>query len=270
MFTRKKKGSTALKKRTPLKIFLAVQNALFLRELNMRFSSGKLGIFWTFFEPFFQIIVFIVVKMTIFGVSTNSFDFAVFLTLNFIAYNMFKNIVVKSSTAFRANKALFMYKQVKPINTVLARTMLEVFITMVIIVIFLLIGFYFEYEMGVGDLVMVTLGFLFLLVFSFSFALLIAILNVFTESVGRIIGFLMTGLMFTSAVFYTVDMLPYVLQQILLYNPLLHFMEMIHGYYFIALDDSYVSYLYIILWTLCILYVALWMYQRLEKRIVSL
>jgi capsular polysaccharide transport system permease protein len=270
MFTRKKKGSTILTKRSPIKIFFAVQNALFLRELNMRFSSGKLGIFWTFFEPFFQIMIFIIIKMGMFGVSTNGFDFAVFLTLNFIVYNMFKNIVIKSSNAFSANKALFMYKQVKPINTVLARTMLELFITSIIIIIFLIIGFYFGYDIAVGDLVMVTLGFIFLLIFSFSFALLLAILNVFTESVGRMIGFLMTGLMFTSAVFYTVDMLPHSIQQILLYNPLLHFIEMIHGYYFVSLNDNYVSYIYITIWTLSLLYLSLWLYQKLEKRIISL
>jgi len=258
-----------MKKRNSFKIFLAVQNALFLRELNMRFSSGRMGFFWTFLEPFFQILVFVMIKILLFGRSSNSFDFAVFLALNFIAFNLFKNIVMKSASAFKANKALFVYKQVKPIDTIIARIMVEVFISVIIIIIFLIIGFYFNFDIEVKDLSIVTLGFILLLFFSFSFALFISVVNTFIDSVGKLLGFLMTGLMFSSAIFYTLDMLPISLQSMLLYNPLIHFMEMIHGAYFYALDDKFVSYEYMLIWTLSLLYIGLWLYVKLEKRIIS-
>jgi capsular polysaccharide transport system permease protein len=257
-------------KRNSLKIFLAVQHALFLRELSMRFSSGRMGFFWTFIEPFFQIMIFVFMKLVIFSSGNNDFDFAVFLALNFTAFNMFKNIVMKSSTAFQANKALFVYKQVKPIDTIIARMLVEVFITAIIIVIFLFLGFYFEFDMEIKDLTMVTLGFIALLIFSFSFALVITILNTFIDSVGKVIGFLLTGLMFGSAVFYNLASLPLELQTLLLYNPLVHFLEIIHGFYFHTLDDSLVSYSYMLLWTLSLLYIGLWFYIKLEKRILSL
>ncbi|HFU76390.1 MAG TPA: hypothetical protein ENK66_09115 [Arcobacter sp.] len=258
-----------MKKRSATKIFLAVQNALIMRELNMRFSSGRMGLFWTFFEPFFQIMIFVLIKILLFSASENSFDFAVFLALNFIAFNMFKNIVTKSANSFKANKALFVYKQVKPLDTIVARTVIEVFITLIIIVMFLMIGYYFEFDLDSPDFPMVALGFLFLIIFSISFAICVAVLNIFTESFSKIIGFLMTALMFMSAVFYTVSMLPIDLQNLILYLPTTHFMEMIHGYYFIALDDRYVSYGYILSWTLILLYVGLWLYLKLEKRIIS-
>jgi len=258
-----------MKKRSSFKIFLAVQHALFLRELAMRFSSGRMGFFWTFIEPFFQIMVFVLIKLTLFSGGNNDFDFAVFLALNFTAFNMFKNIVMKSSTAFKANKALFVYKQVKPIDAIIARMFVEAFITSIIIIIFLFIGFYFDYNMEVKDLTMVSLGFLFLFIFSFTFGLFIALLNFFVDSVGKLIGFMLTGLMFASAIFYPLSSLPLELQNILLYNPLVHFMEIIHGAYFYALDDSSVSYSYILLWTSVLLYIGLWFYVKLEKRILS-
>ncbi|CAA6800841.1 MAG: Capsular polysaccharide ABC transporter, permease protein KpsM [uncultured Sulfurovum sp.] len=257
-------------KRSSFKIFLAVQNALFLRELSMRFSSGRIGIFWTFFEPFFQIMVFILIKLLIFNSGDNHFDFAVFLALNFTAFNMFKNIVMKSTGAFKANKALFIYKQVKPIDTIIARTMVEIFITGIIILIFLLIGFYFDFDMVVDDLSMVGFGFLWLMVFAFAFALVVAVFNVFVDSIGKLISFFMTALMFTSAVFYPIEALPLELQHWLMYNPVAHFMEIIHGFYFEALDDRFVSYGYIFLWTIILLYMGLWLYVKLEKRIISI
>jgi capsular polysaccharide transport system permease protein len=256
-------------KRSSFKIFLAVQNALFLRELSMRFSSGRMGMFWTFFEPFFQILIFVLIKVLIFGKTGGDFDFSVFLALNFIAFNMFKNIVSKSMGSFRANKALFIYKQVKPIDTIVARTLIELFITGCIILIFFSIGYYFNFDMEVKNFAMVAFGFFALFVFSFSYALFLAILNVFFDSTAKIIGFSMTALMFGSAIVYTLESLPLEFQDILLYNPLTHFMEIIHGFFFYALDDHFVSYSYISLWTLSLLYLALWFYIKLEKRIIS-
>jgi len=256
-------------KRSSFKIFLAVQNALFLRELSMRFSSGRMGMFWTFFEPFLQILIFVLIKLVLFGSGESNFDFAVFLALNFTAFNMFKNIVIKSVASFKANKALFLYKQVKPIDTIIARSMVEVFITTIILSIFIFLGYYFDFDMNIKDLTMVTLGFFFLIIFSFSLGIFMAVLNVFVDSVGKLINFFMTALMFASAVFYSIEVLPVNLQTLLLYNPLANFMEMIHGFFFYGLDDRFVSYEYITVWTLALLYCGLWLYVKLEKRIIS-
>ena len=257
-------------KRSSFKIFLAVQNALILRELNMRFSSGRMGIFWTFFEPFIQIIFFVLIKTLLFTSSDNGFDFGIFLALNFTAFSMFKNIVSRAMNSFQANSALFIYKQVKPIDTIIARTFIEIFITGIIILVFLGIGYYFEFDMYVKNLSMVVLGFLFLILFSFSFGLFLALMNSYTDSVSKVMGFLITALMFSSAILYSISMLPSELQELLLYNPLTHFMEMIHGNYFIALDDHFVDYTYMTFWTCSFLYVGLWWYIKIEKRIVSL
>jgi len=77
------------------------------------------------------------------------------------------------------------------------------------------------------------------------------------------------GLLFFSAVFYPVMALPPVAQDALLYNPLTHFMEMIHGFYMEALDDRFVNYRYMLLWTIVPLFMGLWLYRMLEQRIVS-
>lgn len=236
----------------------------------MRFSMSKTGIFWTFFEPFVQVFTMVLIKILLFGGGGETFDFAVFLAVNFTAYNLFRNILIKSMGAFTANKALFVYKQVKPIDTIVARTMIELFITSMIIIIFLAIGTYWNYKLEVENLPMVTLGFLFFVLFSLSWGILLAVINTFYLSVGKIINILMTFLMFGSAVFYTIEMLPSEFQTILLYNPLTHFMEMIHGFYFYTLDDSFVDYNYMLLWTLTPLYLGLWFYKRLEEKIISL
>ena len=255
--------------RKPLRIFYDVQKALFMRELNMRFSSGRAGLFWTFAEPFIQIMIFVAIKIALFGRGNSTFDFAVFLALNFTAFNLFKHIVTKSTHSFKANKALFVYKQVKPIDTIIARGLVEIFITLILVLIFIVIGYYSGRDMSVQDFNMVVFGFATLILFAYAVAIVIAVGNVFVESIGKLIGFAMTALMFGSAVFYTLDALPISARNILLINPLTHIMEIIHGSYFAALDDRYVSYDYVFGWILVLLYVGLWLYTRLEKRIIS-
>ncbi|MEA2091568.1 MAG: hypothetical protein U9O83_04275, partial [Campylobacterota bacterium] len=76
-------------------------------------------------------------------------------------------------------------------------------------------------------------------------------------------------LLFVSTLMYTVDSLPPVLREIILYNPLVHFIEMIHGNYFAVLDTKYVDYEYMFYWTFVPLFLGLYFYARSEKKIIS-
>ncbi len=256
--------------RKPLQIFLAVQKALFLRELNMKISVGRLGLFWTFFEPFAQVSFFIFIRVAIIGSGKGSnFDYAIFMAVGFIAFNMFRRILSGSTGAFTANRGLFSYKQVKPIDTIIARILLQIFITSITVLLFLSIGFLFQYDIAAENPLMVFFGYLWLIFFSFSVGLVVAIGNTFFISIGKFIGILSFGLLIFSAVFFPIISLPPQAQEILLYNPLVHFMEMIHGYYIPELDDRFVDYRYMALWTITPLFMGIWLYARLEKRIIS-
>ena len=265
-----------LEKRSSLKIFLSVIRALFLRELEMRFSTGKSGLFWTFFEPFLQIFIFVAIRVAIansHGTSANAtnFDFAVFMASGFTAFNMFRHTLSSSAGAFIANQGLFVYKQVKPIDTLISRLLLEFFLTTIILAIFLSIGLLFEYENTIPqNILMVFVSYIWLLFFSFGIGLIVGVGNAFFMSVGKFISILSFGLMILSAVFFPLSSLPPAVQDILLYNPLVHFMEMVHGYWIDELDTSLVSYSYITAWTIIPMFIGIWLYNKLEKRIISL
>jgi len=240
----------------------------------MRITVGKSGLFWTFFEPFMQTFIFVGIHALITSRSGHSvaggYNYLVFMASGFIAFNMFKNILNSSMGAFTANKGLFVYKQVKPIDTIVARVLVTLFLTVVIIGIFLVVGFFFQVDnLLPKNALMVVFAYIWLVVFSFGIGLLAAVGNTYFISIGKIIGIISFALLIFSAIFYPVSSLPPPAQQIILYNPLVHFMEMIHGYYLYGLDDRYVDYRYMMLWTIIPLFIGLWFYQKLEKRIVS-
>jgi capsular polysaccharide transport system permease protein len=259
-----------LSPRKPLQIFKAVQYALFFRELGMKTSIGRLGFFWLFFEPFAQVSFFIFIRVVLMGRGVDSnFDYAVFMAVGFIAFNMFKSILSGATGAFSANKGLFNYKQVKPIDTILGRVLLQVFITSIIVIIFLFLGFILGYSIEAENILLVVMGYIWLLTFSFSVGLVVAVGNTFYTGIGKTVSIVSFGLLIFSAVFFPLISLPTVAQDILLYNPLVHFMEMIHGAYIPELDDRFVDYRYMFLWTVTPLFVGTWLYIRLEKKIIS-
>ncbi len=256
-------------KRSSFKIFLAVQNALFLREVNVRFSAGKLGYFWVIFEPLLQIFIFVAVKMMLFG-TNSSFDYPVFITLGFVGFNFFRHIVDQAMGAFNANKGLYAYKQVKPIDTIVSRVLVEFLVTSIIVFIFVLFGLYFGFDLNVDNLGMLLLSFIWLTFFSVGFGLFTAVVSTFYDSLKKVIKLVLSPLMFVSAVFYSMQDMPQALKDLLYYNPLAHFMELIHANYFTVLNDDFVDYTYMLMWTLIPLYIGLWSYRKLEKRIISL
>lgn len=242
--------------------------ALFLREVNVRFSAGSLGYFWVIFEPLIQISIFVTVKMMLFG-SSSTLDYPVFITVGFIAFNLFRHIIDRSMGAFSANKGLYAYKQVRPIDTIIARVLVEVLITLIITVIFICTGLYFGFDLSIQNLGMFIVTFLWLILFSVSFGLFVAVIVVFSDSFQKSIKLILSPMMFISAIFYSMQDLPQVVQNTLYYNPLAHFIELLHANYFDILDDAFVDYYYLLIWTLLPLYIALWFYTRLEKRIIS-
>ena len=135
--------------------------------------------------------------------------------------------------------------------------------------VFLAIGLYFDFNITVENFNMVILAVIWLSLFGFSLGLLSAVIGTFYETYIKIVNVIMTPLLFISALMYTVDSLPPMLREILLYNPLVHFIEMIHGYYFVTLDTKYIDYEYMFYWTFIPLFLGLYFYTRAEKKVIS-
>ncbi|HFU76096.1 MAG TPA: hypothetical protein ENK66_07615 [Arcobacter sp.] len=258
-----------MNKRTSLKIFQSVVFALFLREIQVRFGTQRLGYLWAVIDPFVQIIIFSTIKILASSSSMPGIDYPVFLATGFLTYNFFKDIMMGSLNAFNANKALFNYKQVKPFDTLVSRFIVQFLILSIAILIFISFGLYFQLDIAVKDVNMVLFAIIWLGVFGFSLGLLFAVIATFYETFAKVMGYISMPLFFGSGLLYTVDSLPQFAQEIILYNPVIHFIELIHGSYFHALDTKYVDYTYMLYWTVVPLFIGLFFYIRSEEKILS-
>jgi len=248
---------------------LNVINALFLREMQTRFGSQKLGYLWVFIDSIAQIVVLAGIKAILFDRSMPGVDFAVFLAIGILSFSMFKSIVFRSMDAFRANKGLFAYKQVKPIDALIARVMVEFLIYICALIALSAIGLYFNFDVNIQNIMLFVGAYIWISIFGLSLGITFAILAEFFENLKKIVKLIFLPLFFISGIFFSVESLPLALREWLLYNPVLHFMELIHGSYFSVLDTHYVDYQYIFFWTTIPLFVGLFLYQRTHKVILT-
>ena len=257
-------------KRSSFTIFLSVINALFLREIQTRFGTKRLGYFWAIIDPMSKVIMFSIMHSALPTTTFQHIDYPVFLATSFLTYNFFSATMNSSISAFDANKALFSYQQVKPIDTIISRFFVEFLIMSMTIIVFILLGLYINLDLSIENINMTILAVIWLGVFGFSLGILFAVISAFYETFAKVVGFLTLPLFFLSGLMYSVDSLPKIAQDIVLYNPVIHFIEMIHGNYFKVLNTQYVDYTYMFFWTIIPLFLGLLFYTKAQKKIISL
>ena len=248
----------------------AVVYALFLREMKTRFGSKKLGYFWAIIQP----ATFVLVWWGMFALALrggrmmSGIDFPMFLLTGFIPFGLFRTIVSSSMMSFQANKGLFNYRQVKPIDTLLARCLVECIVHLVVFVILVIVGMLIGFDAAIDDIMGLCLIMLLLVWFSFSLGLVFAMIAFFSETIQNVISFIMTPMLFLSGVIFPISVMPAKYHDILFLNPMLHFIELIRVHYFAVYHSQDASYFYIFCWIIGSCFLGLWLYSRLNQRVL--
>ena len=102
-----------------------VVDALVYRELRTRVSDVKGGFLGVLVQPLGLVAIWVIFLTAINAHRGGSLNVVLFLGSGIILFTIFSQIVNRSITAMEANEALLFYKPVKPIDTVIARTISE-------------------------------------------------------------------------------------------------------------------------------------------------
>ncbi len=104
----------------------AVLYALLLRELKTRFGGRWLGVYWALLEPLAQVVLLTLLLGTLHRIILPGIDYPVFLLAGIVPFYLFKSLALRLMDGIDSNRSLFGYRQVKPIDTLIARALLEV------------------------------------------------------------------------------------------------------------------------------------------------
>ncbi|PJF20533.1 MAG: phosphate ABC transporter permease, partial [Phototrophicales bacterium] len=128
------------KPRSSLVVTRDVIFALYLRELKARFGLYRLGLAWALLEPVAVIAILSTIKSMWFGDSVQGIEYPIFFMLGFMGYQIFNKLTNQAAASINANRGLFNFRQVRPIDAIASRVLLEVVID-VFVFGFLALGF---------------------------------------------------------------------------------------------------------------------------------
>ena len=113
-------------------VMRAVVFALFLRELKTRMGGRWWGIAWIVGEPVASAAVLLAMYSVVHARVVGGVDTLLFLVSGVLPFQLFKHLVLRSMESIDANQGLFAYRQVRPIDAVTARALVEVVLALAV------------------------------------------------------------------------------------------------------------------------------------------
>jgi capsular polysaccharide transport system permease protein len=259
-----------LKPRSPLQIKKSVIFALVLREARSRFGQRRMGAIWTLIEPISHLLVLSMFFALIRGNTVAGIDFPVFVLVGLAPFLLFRNTALRLMNSPKENRSLFAYKQIKPLDTFIARVLVEFSISASVYAI-LVFGFAWSgFDMSIKSPIEWMLTILLGVLFSFSLGMLLSLIAHAMPSSSLFIRMMFFPLYFMSGVLIPAAYLPHAMLPLLLLNPFLHLLELIRAEifpYYVPVDGVSVN--YVIAFTLVLLFVSLGTYRVRRLHLIS-
>jgi len=105
---------------------IRVVGALLVREMSTRFGSKPGGYVWALLDPAAHILLMTLIFQAIARTPALGTSFALFFATGYIAFQFYQAMTSYLNSAVRANKALLNYPNVAPIDTIVARFILQI------------------------------------------------------------------------------------------------------------------------------------------------
>lgn len=256
--------------RSSVQITLATWKALFLREAVTRLAAGRAAWVWLLFEP----LAYLIFIMTLFGFvyhkKVGGVDGAMFVVTGLLGFYFARNTFLRSMEAIHANGALFTYRQVKPIDTVLVRAALEGFLTLLSAILILAGASLFNYDVVPDDPLLVMATIFGMWMCGLGLGLILSAATKLISELGKVINILITPLYFLSGVMIPASTIPQPYREYLLFNPFLHGLETLRGAYFShfhAVPEASLAYVYV--FALVAVFFGLSLHVRFTRRLIA-
>lgn len=256
--------------RSSLNVTLSVWRALFLHEAQIRISGGRARWFWLLADPLAHIAFLSFVLAGIRHRVVAGMDPFLWIVIGLVTFFLFRRSAMQGMHAVDSNKAMFTYRQVKPVDTVLVRAALESFIMILIGIFGLLILRLLDISIKPDDPFLVLIALLGIWLLAVGLGLTLAVPVRLIQEAGSILNFLFMPLYLISGVILPVAKVPYPYQHWLILNPLVHAIEAARlGFSsrYLVIAELNLPYLYA--WALTLVFVGLALQLRFSERMIA-
>jgi capsular polysaccharide transport system permease protein len=241
--------------------------AILLRETRTRFGANKLGYLWALLQPTAMIFTFYVLFTVVGREAAPGMAPFAFLATGIVPYLLFASSASRVAEAINGNKALLFYPHVQPLDLVIARSLLEaVTYAGVFIVLMGLHGVY-QQELQIHSSLLIVVGFVLASLFGTTLGLVFCGLGQLSNAVDKARGPIMRPFFWVSGLFFTANSLPDAAREIVLFNPVLHAVELVRDGWFPAYEAVHASPAYVLAWSLGLAFAGLSLERVVRRRI---
>lgn len=241
-----------------------------MREVLTRFGHYRLGYIWAILEPGMLIFLKTVFFTAIFGRVIAGMSYGLFLVNGILPFFMIMRSATRAIGAVEANKGLFIYRAVRPIDTVIARSLLEASLYFNLYVLFMLGLWWWGEVISLSNIPMILLTWFTMFGLGLGFSLILLVIGSFSPELGKLISSFFIVFYLMSGIMYSIHAIPQEYQQYLLWNPIIHGVEIIRHSVHPAYPDDLVSYWYLVKSTVVMLFLGLFLYKAREKKMLTL
>lgn len=255
--------------RSAASVTFSTWKALFLREAVNRLSAGRAAWLWVLFEPLSHVVLMVAIFSIIRMKSVGGVDVVVWLMIGMLAFFTFRRPANQSMNAISANRALFSYRQVKPVDTVLVRAGVEGFLMLIVSALLLLGAAFFGHNVVPSDPLRALAAFVGVWLIGLGYGLISSAAVELIPELGKVFSFVMTPMYIVSGVMIPVASIPYPYQNWLLYNPVVHGLEsarLAFAPYYHAVPGLSLAYVYVV--ALMLIFFGLALHVRFANRLV--
>ncbi len=228
-----------------LRELIAYKDLIFLmvkRDVTAVYKQTILGPLWMLIQPIFTTAIYTFTFSASAKLSTDSIPPILFYLMGQTFWNYFSDVLNKTSNTFISNAGVFgkVYfpRLVMPISIVFSNLIKLGLQFLLLALVYCYYYFSFgQLQIHWFAMLVIPLSVLFLGVFSFSLGIIFSSFTTKYRDFTFLLGFAVQLLMFASCVVFPVSMYPSKIQNILMYNPIVSFMEAIkysltgHGYF---------------------------------------
>ncbi|MES2657370.1 MAG: ABC transporter permease [Verrucomicrobiota bacterium] len=203
-----------------------VIKALLRREVSTRFGEYRLGFFWMLFEPLLGVMVIGLLIGTLAQRTVPEIPYAFFLLNGMLLMKLLTGPMNMGINAIGANQGLLVYPAVRPLDTFIARFLFELMTTGFSFALFCVLGMFFGIFVSLGHLEVVLACHVITWCIGCGLGLIFGVASAHFSEVDKFVMILQRPLLFISAVLFPMAATSESIQQLLLYNPLVHTIEL--------------------------------------------
>ena len=246
-------------------------NELFLLEeivkknFSSKYKGSVLGLFWTILSPLLMMTLFTIVFSTIF--SRNIDNYAIYFLCGWCLFQFFNSAISSSMNSLKGNKNI-LQKTPAPKHIFVLGAILSEFLNyliMLILLIVVMIVTHSSFHLPILFFSLIPVFLLFLMITGLG--LILSVVCVYYTDVLHLWSVVSMFLMYASAIFYPMEIIPQPYRQVLMLNPIYCFIDQFRCFVYQGVFPQSISVIYSLLLSLIVLLLGIIVFKKYEDKV---